>query len=65
MITNAYLTRGKTLQYENSLGIGPTRRTKQHSGSYRLGDDAVHGRRRVVSGSIVPVLLSEELPALC
>lgn len=45
MITNAYVTRGKTLQYENSLGIGPTQRTKQHNGSYRLGDDVVHGRR--------------------
>lgn len=48
MITNAYVTRGKNLQYENSLGIGPTQRTKQHNGSYRLGDDAVHGRRPVV-----------------
>lgn len=45
--TNAYVTRGKNLQYENLLGIGPTQRTKQHNGSYRLGDDAVHGRRRV------------------
>ena len=48
MITNAYVKRGKNLQYENSLGIGPTPRTKQHNGSYRLGDDAVHGRRPVV-----------------
>lgn len=42
------VTRGKNLQYENSLGIGPAPRTKQHNGSYRLGDDAVHGRRPVV-----------------
>ena len=54
MVTNAYVTRGKTLQRENSLGIGPTQRTKQHNGSYRLGADAVHGRRRGVFGSIAP-----------
>ena len=47
MITNVYVTRGKNLLFENSLGIAPTQRTKQHNGSYRLGDDAVRGRRRV------------------
>ena len=48
MITNAYVTRGKNLLFENSLGIAPTQRMKQQNGSYRLGDDAVHGRPRVV-----------------
>ena len=38
----------KNLLCENSLGIAPTQRTKQHNGSYRLGDDAVYGRPRVV-----------------
>lgn len=42
------MSRAENLLCENSHDIGTTQRTKQYNGSYRLGDDAVHGRRRVV-----------------